>query len=388
MNKSILNVLAIALLGISSTVHSQENNIREWEAFVGKFIPDEITNSAAINDLLVAAKPGKPFSETFNTNRAQVVFVDKVTLEKHCFLETLPNGELPQEECNSSKGSPLGEAPASVLSYNVGDGSVRYMNRGREPQAAVAAKLTQKSAADALVKMSQELGIPAQELGQVQVKDLIVAGSPAEQGNLTAIQGKAPQFEQRVGVFGIIPRCMPVAGQIIKTCVPVVDGGIRSALVDGGRREPAIVSAWYQARFNTFEIPAGLKPLSSQDVVSKIADKLNREANLGSLDQLQIKLVYATNAELGGQAGDVHCAPDEADEEDAAPFATTTAANLLPANVMSDRSYLPAVQVFALPKGWNSSLTIDPDKINSLSSGIAVFTVALAQGDSSQCQAQ
>lgn len=383
MKNSILNTLAIALLSIGSVAHSQEPNLREWEAFVTKFMPEEINNPTAINDLLVAAKPGKPFREAFDPNRAQVIFVDKVTPEKECYLETQPNGELPQEECNSTKGSPLGEQAASVMSYNAADGSVRYMNRGREPQAAVAAKLTPKSAADALVKMSQDLGIPPQELGKVQVQDIVVAGSPAEQVNAASL-GKAPEFEQRVGVFGIIPRCMPVAGQAINTCVPVVDGGIRSALVDGGRREPPIVSAWYQARFNKFEIPAGLKPLTPQKVVSKIADKLNREASLGSLNQLQIKLVYATNAELGGQAGDANCAQEEADEKDTA----TASADLLPANIMTDRSYLPAVQIFALPNDWNVSKTIDPDKINNLSSGISVFTVALAQGDPSLCQTQ
>ena len=385
MKKSIFTALALFLLVVSSAAHSQDpGTIKEWEAFVAKFIPEVIRDPAAINDLLGAANPGTPFSEVFDPTGAQKVFFDKVIAQQECFFETLPNGELPQEECSSIRGSPLGPDSASQMVYNHAEGSVRYMNRGRDPNPAIAAKLSREDAAKALNEMSKALGIPPQEMGEIQVKDLMAAGGSA--GKVGATQSAAPEFSQRIGVFGIIPRCMPVGGQVIKDCIPVADGGIRAAMVDGGRREPAVVTAWYEARYNKFEIPAKLRPLELNEVITRIAEKLSREAALGSYSELQIKVTYATNAELGGQSGDLNCPPDEADEKDPEPTAVNATTELSPPNLMNDRSYLPAVQVFALPVGWESSNTIDPNKLNSYSSGIAVFSVPLADDPSSECQ--
>lgn len=387
MKKSIFTTLALFLLVVSSAAHSQDpGSIDEWRAFVAKFIPEEIRDPAAMNDLLVAARPGIPFSEAFDPTNAQKVFFDKVIAQQECFFETKPNGELPQEECSGIRGSPLGPDSASLMVYNLAEGSVRYMNRGRDPNPAIVAKLSQESAAKALNEMSKALGIPPQEMGEIQVKDLMVAGGSA--GKVGATQGVAPEFSQRIGVFGIIPRCMPVEGQVIKDCIPVVDGGIRAAMVDGGRREPAEVTAWYEARYNKFEIPANLRPIEPEVVITRIAEKLSREAILGSYSELQIKVTYATNAELGGQSGDTHCPPDEADEKDPEPTAVNATTELSSPNLMADLSYLPAVQVFALPVGWELSSTIDPDKFNSLSTGIAVYSVPLAEDPLSECQAQ
>lgn len=376
MKKSRYTVLAVLLLAATSpNVHSQDpETVQEWKAFIteGKFMPD--ISPEVIRDMLGAAKPGRSFSEVFDPLKAQQVFFDKVVAQQECFFETKPNGELPQEECSNTRGSPLGPESASLMVYNVDAGSVRYMNRGRDPKAAEPAKLTVDQAAEALKTMSIELGVPPEELGRLQMRELIVAGADSEKPG-------APEFEQRTGVFGLISRCMPVQGEVLIDCIPVVDGGIRAAMVDGGRREPPVVTAWYEARYNKFEILAGVKPLTQDEVVTKIAEKLSREAVLGSYDLLEIKVTYATNAELAGQSGDTHCPPDEPDEEDAIP----SAVEALPSNLLTDRSYLPAVQVFALPQGWDESRTIDPDKLNSLSTGISVFSVALAQGESGEC---
>jgi len=385
MKKSIFTTLALFLLVVSSAAHSQDpNSIKDWEVFVARFIPEVIKDPAAMNDLLVAASPGTPFSEVFDPTGAQKVFFDKVIAEKECFFEIQPNGELPQDECSNTRGSPLGPDAASQMVYNLAEGSVRYMNRGRDPNPAIAAKLSLKDADDALNEMSKALGIPPQELGETQVKDLMVAGSSA--GKVGATQGAAPEFSQRIGVFGIIPRCIPVVGQVIKGCVPVADGGIRAAMVDGGRREPAVVTAWYEARYNKFEIPAKLRPLEPNVVITRIAEKLSREAVFGSYSRLEIEVIYATNAELGGQSGGLHCPPDEADEKDPEPTAVNAVTELSSPNLMADRRYLPAVQVFALPVGWESSSTIVPDELNSLSTGIAVYSFPLAEDPSSECQ--
>jgi hypothetical protein len=386
MNKLILNACTLILIGVSNSSYAQDPGTREWETFVDKFIPEQLRSPSAVNDLLTGAKPGKPFSTAFNPTRAQTVFVDKLDPDKECYFDKRPNGELPQEECNSLRGSPLGTEPAAIMTYNMGDGSVRYLNRGRDPKASLQAKLTRAVAADALKKMAEQLGLPLNELGPIEVQDLLIAGNPAEAPKVGAL-GTKPAFEQRVGVFGIIARCIPVTGQAINSCIPVVDGGIRAALVDGSRREPAVVPAWFEARFNTFEIPSGLKPLLVEDIKAKIAGKLARDTKFGSLDRLDIKLAYATQAELAGQEGDVNCSPSEADEKDGDPSSATTSSDLLPANLIAERSYLPAVQVFALPIGWDRSITIDPDKVNDISTGISVFTIPLAQADPSECQA-
>ena len=376
MKKSIYTVLAMLLLAANSlNVQSQNpEDVERWKAFIiaGKFMPD--VSPDVIQDMLSSAKPGRAFSEAFNPLKAQQAIIDKVVAQQECYFDTKPNGELPQEECSNMRGSPLGADSASLMVYNLGDGSVRYMNRGRDPKSTVQAKLSVEEAADALKKMSSELGVPPEELGRLQMRELFVAGADSK------LSG-APEFEQRVGVFGLISRCMPVLGEVLEDCIPVVDGGIRAAMVDGGRREPAVVTAWYEARYNSFEIPTEVKPLSEDAVITRIAEKLSREAQLGSYDQLDIQVAYATNAELGGQAGDTHCPPDEPDEDDARPSVVRAQSS----DLRSDRSYLPAVQVFAYPQGWDESPTIDPDKLNSLSTGISVFSVALAEGASGEC---
>ena len=92
MKKSILTALALFLLVVSSAAHSQDpGTIKEWEAFVAEFIPKVIADPVAMNDLLVAARPGKPFSEVFDLTRAQQVFFDKVIAQQECFFETQPN---------------------------------------------------------------------------------------------------------------------------------------------------------------------------------------------------------------------------------------------------------------------------------------------------------
>ncbi len=387
MKKSCYLTLAVLLLAaVSSNVHSQAaDTLEEWMDFVAKFIPEEVQDDQTVRDMLGAVKPGRPFSEAFDPANAQKVFFDKVVPQQDCYFDTLPNGELPQEECSNTKGSPLGGDAASKMTYNLDDGSVQYMNRGRDPKATTEAKLTVEQAKEALLKMSLDLGIPREELGDLRIRELIVAGN-ASNGQKAAVVGVAPEFERRVGVFGLIPRCMPVAGQSLQRCIPVVDGGIRAALVDGGSREPPVVTAWYQARYNQFEILNDVKPLTPTQLVTNIAQKLSQEAILGSYEELQINLTYATNAELAGESGNNHCPPAEADEKDAEPTAGKTAnAATAPPNLLTDRSYLPAVQVFALPQGWEESRTIDPDKITELSTGISVFSIALAQGSEGEC---
>ena len=116
MKKSRYTVLGVRLLAATGAdVHAQNaDTVKEWIAFIkeGGFMPD--IRPEVIQDMLESARPGRAFSEAFDPIRAQTaVFFDKVIPQQDCFFDTLPNGELPQEECSSTKGSPLGPDAAS-----------------------------------------------------------------------------------------------------------------------------------------------------------------------------------------------------------------------------------------------------------------------------------
>ncbi|MBR9805230.1 hypothetical protein GYB62_01775 [bacterium] len=171
--------LAIAFAATHATAHEtgtkpSAEELRNWSSFVTEFMPVNLINDDSAMQALLQPIIGEPFSRNFSALRAQTVFVDKVAPAQNCFVDVLPDGVLPQEECDN-KGQ------GSIMSVNMDDGALKYMNINREPNFADTdgVRLTREIATRALADMAIELGVPGEELGLdfVNVKPLIAAAT-------------------------------------------------------------------------------------------------------------------------------------------------------------------------------------------------------------------
>lgn len=371
----ILTLFALCSIIIAPGVAAQ--NPEEWFKLVDESLPPEVGDPDFTQDLM-NPKIEPQLSENWDLRRAFAAFEDKLGPVRENFFATIPQGnpDEPVEDQMYVRGDPTGEFAASMMKFNLGEGLVKYMNRGRQPDAnGPEQKVTPDEALGRAQEIAALVGIPMNELApkaNTQVRELFVTGAP-NKGEVRADE----VIRKRMEVLVMIPRCM----QTEKVeCVPVVNSGLRTALVDGSRGPSA---GWFRTNWPDFKIAKVSEMNSRSAVVGEISRIMAEKAEFGSIQKLIIEVAYAQNQELAGENGSINCPSTAEGADEPGPEDPQSAALEPPPGVQIARQFLPAVLVYALPVEFDE---VDP-KQGTFSTGIHVFSVPLVKAPPAECEA-
>lgn len=327
--KPITNAMMLAGCVLAAGSAAAVEIPREFLAMVQEAMPREVADSKVIADLMNPVI-GPQLSKNFDIRNASRGLRDKLSPTPNCYLATRPDGDPdnPLTECTYRRGEPNGEGGAAMMKVDLGTGKLKYLNRDRDPDLSkeTDARLTPEQAMSGALQLAGFLGIPTDEVA----KDFMTASDQMATGSTP--DNPKPEFMIRSGVQVLLPRCMPVRGEVINDCVPVFDSGLSTVMTDLG-------PSWMNGRWTDFVLGGAQEIVAPDMLVMDTATVLAEQMQVGTVAGLKIFIAYVQQQEFSRRNGSEQCPPPQGDEEKVG----------VPA-VQTGQHYLPAVVVYAEPQ--------------------------------------
>ena len=364
--------LVIAQFTISPFSYAQNNDL--LRQLVVEAMPKDVGNKDVIADLM-NPKVGPQFSENWSARNALRAVRDKLNPAQDCFSDTRPDGDPgnPQQDCTYVSGEINGRESASLMRVNLAEGALKYINRGREMDPRGEDNpLSSEEVTKTALELANLFGIPSDEIARQFVTASSIMATAAPENPQTGDK----VIRKRMEMFATLPRCMPVAGQVISDCVPVFNSGMRMAL------NSQSLPSWTVASWPNFKMDEAADVLSQSEVVNLTVKALEQESTAQPFEAVQIFIAYVQNNQLTAADDTAHCPSDEADEKDPEPEVSGVPTQT-PPNLAKDRMYVPAIVVYSKYQEYEEG-SIKPES-QTVSTGMTVRSFPLVKVQSSEC---